>query len=367
MDEKYEQNDAFRDVPPAPEAPEPPRTDDAGEPPRGANIPPQPQAAPPKKVRRAGTFTLGLVLVAAGVLLILRTVAPDLNLTFAANLAPVVLIALGIEVLVYAARPDVKLKYDGVSIFLCLLILLFVGGAGLFGKVWDTYGPSANLAESRLSDEYETQAAALLRADGALTDTINDLSVHVDLVQPVTDPSTAALQAGDYMTLYITVWPGAYSDRLAFATMARTVIDRCQAAGLPFTNYQFDTLQRDIPDDSVTYELFVNSAWQFDATAENLAREVYETYWYNDSGFSSYEEMENYREEMLRSNLSEEYWQEFGDYPPEDWLDDQMAKVATAETAAPAAAEAPESSTSAPLAPEAPESPEVTVENADRV
>ena len=131
------------------------------------------------------------------------------------------------------------------------------------------------------------------------------------------------------MTLYITTWPGAYGDRLEFATMARTVIDRCQAAGLPFTNYQFDTLQRDLADDTVTYELFVNSEWQFDATAENLARDVYESYWYGGNTFSSYEEMADYRQDMLRANLSEQYWQEFGDYPTDEWLDEQMAKVAT--------------------------------------
>ena len=154
------------------------------------------------------------------------------------------------------------------------------------------------------------------------------------------------------MTLYITTWPGAFTDRLEFATMARTVIDRCQEAGLPFTNYQFDTLQRDIEDDTVTYELFVNSEWQFDATAENLAREVYESYWYEGNSFSSYEEMADYRQDMLRDNLSEQYWQEFGDYPTDEWLDEQMAKVATAESAVPAAPEAP----AAPDAPEAADS-----------
>ena len=39
-------------------------------------VPPAPNPAPqpPKKVRRVGTFTFGLLLVAAGVLLILRAV-----------------------------------------------------------------------------------------------------------------------------------------------------------------------------------------------------------------------------------------------------------------------------------------------------
>ena len=44
MDENFEQSNAFRDVPPPPEAPEPPRTESSA--PRGGNIPPQPDAAP---------------------------------------------------------------------------------------------------------------------------------------------------------------------------------------------------------------------------------------------------------------------------------------------------------------------------------
>ena len=68
--------------------------------------------------------------------------------------------------------------------------------------------------------------------------------------------------------------------------------------------------------------------------------------------FSSYEEMADYRQDMLRANLSEQYWQEFGDYPTDEWLDEQMAKVATAESAVPAAPEAP----AAPDAPEAADS-----------
>ena len=93
-----------------------------------ANGPAAP-AQPPRKVRRVGTFTFGLLLVVAGVMLILRTVMPSLDLRFVVNLLPVALIALGIEVLIYAARPNVQLKYDGLSIFVCILILMGVGGS----------------------------------------------------------------------------------------------------------------------------------------------------------------------------------------------------------------------------------------------
>ena len=49
---------------------------------------------PPKKVRRAGTFTLGLVLVAAGVLLVLSSVLPSFDMRWVLRLAPVVFIGL---------------------------------------------------------------------------------------------------------------------------------------------------------------------------------------------------------------------------------------------------------------------------------
>ena len=49
---------------------------------------------------------------------------------WALRLAPVVFIGLGIEVLIYAARPDVKLKYDGVSIFLCIDLVCCARAAG---------------------------------------------------------------------------------------------------------------------------------------------------------------------------------------------------------------------------------------------
>ena len=112
MDEKYNMNDTAPGPQPG-----------AGESATRAQTcaPPDPmpplREEPPKKVRRAGTFTLGLVLVAAGVLLVLSSVLPSFDMRWALRLAPVVFIGLGIEVLIYAARPDVKLKYDGVSIF----------------------------------------------------------------------------------------------------------------------------------------------------------------------------------------------------------------------------------------------------------
>ena len=59
----------------------------------------------PKKVRRVGSIAFALVLIAAGVLLIVYQFVPQFDLLKILKFSPVILIALGIEMLVYSARP----------------------------------------------------------------------------------------------------------------------------------------------------------------------------------------------------------------------------------------------------------------------
>ena len=297
---------------------------------------PNPVPQPPKKVRRVGTFTFGLLLVAAGVLLILRAVMPSLDLRFVVSLLPVALIALGIEVLIYAARPDVQLRYDGVSIFVCILILFGVGGSSVMLQLWNEYGPSARVAEMRLGDELQSDATAALRAAPGLGDNIYDVSVVLDFNHGVTNPATETVQPGDRAQLYVTVYQGRYDSALEFAAMARQVVDACQADGLPFKEYRFDTYTYEVPDGTVTYSLDMETAWQITAGADALAESVYQSYWYDGNAFSGYEDMANYQQEMIRQDLIEDYQEKFGESPTEEWLEEQMSALgmATAESAA---------------------------------
>lgn len=297
---------------------------------------PNPVPQPPKKVRRVGTFTFGLLLVAAGVLLILRALMPSLDLRFVVSLLPVALIALGIEVLIYAARPDVQLRYDGVSIFVCILILFGVGGSSVMLQLWNEYGPSARVAEMRLGDELQSDATAALRAAPGLGDNIYDVSVVLDFNHGVTNPATETVQPGDRAQLYVTVYQGRYDSALEFAAMARQVVDACQADGLPFNEYRFDTYTCEVPDGTVTYSLDMETAWQITAGADALAESVYQSYWYDGNAFSGYEDMANYQQEMIRQDLIEDYQEKFGESPTEEWLEEQMSALgmATAESAA---------------------------------
>lgn len=291
---------------------------------------------PPKKVRRVGTVTFGLLLVAAGVLLILRAVMPSLDLRFVVSLLPVALIALGVEVLVYAARPNVQLRYDGLSIFVCVLILFGVGGSSVMLQLWNEYGPSAHVAEMRLGDELQSDATAALRAVPGLGDNIYDVSVVLDFNHGVSNPATETVQPGDRAQLYVTVYQGRYDSAMAFATMARQVVDACQADGLPFNEYRFDTYTYKVPDGTVTYSLDMETDWQITAGADALAESVYQSYWYDGNSFSGYEDMANYQQEMIRQDLIEDYQKQFGESPTEEWLEERMSALgmATAESAA---------------------------------
>ena len=193
----------------------------------------------------------------------------------------------------------------------------------------------------RLGDELEKNATETLRDVSELNSNISDLSVVLDFNHGITDIATASVQPGDRVELYVTVYAGRYDSPKAFATMARQVVDTCQAAGLPFNRYRFDTYYRDVADNMVTYSLNMDTEWQITASVDALAESVYQSYWYDGASYSSYDDMEDYRIEEILNNMSEEYAEEFGSYPTEQWIDEQRAilKGATPENAAPTVTE----------------------------
>ena len=64
-----------------------------------------------QKPRRVGTFTLGVVLVVSGGLMLASMFWPQLNWKWALKCSPLILIGLGVETLM-AAKGGGKVKYD---------------------------------------------------------------------------------------------------------------------------------------------------------------------------------------------------------------------------------------------------------------
>lgn len=97
---------------------------------------PAPKAPESAPVRRVGTLTLGVCLIVCGVLFLCYFFVPHFNWDLALKIAPAAgLILLGCEVLYFAARPQ-RWKYDFLSVFLCIVLMVSAfGGACLMAAL----------------------------------------------------------------------------------------------------------------------------------------------------------------------------------------------------------------------------------------
>ena len=83
--------------------------------------------------RRVGTFTLGVVLVAAGCGMLASLLWPRLDIGWLLKASPLILVALGAETLL-STRGGGKVRYDWLGMLLCFLLV----GAGLvfYAAAW---------------------------------------------------------------------------------------------------------------------------------------------------------------------------------------------------------------------------------------
>ena len=77
------------------------------------------------KIKRVGTITLAIALIALGVLIFMSQINDTCTLDLALKLWPLVLIVLGLEILWFRfmSKEDIAIKYDIFSIFLVFTIL----------------------------------------------------------------------------------------------------------------------------------------------------------------------------------------------------------------------------------------------------
>ena len=93
-----------------------------------------PENAP---VRRVGTLTLGVCLIACGVLFLCYFFVPHFNWELTLKIAPAAgLILLGCEVLYFAARPQ-RWKYDFLSVLLCIVLMVSAFGGACLMAAFD--------------------------------------------------------------------------------------------------------------------------------------------------------------------------------------------------------------------------------------
>lgn len=244
--------------------------------PARAPRPTQPQNSrpTPQRVRRVGSFTLGVALIFTGGCIALSMVWPDFPILTAAKLAPLVLVALGAEVLwANAHKGDARLKYDLLSMFVCFVLICASLGAATLPMLLRFYGPEREYTEQRLEQELEQKMYEALPAGS-----VQDGYSYVDLrrVEFDRDMTLADLKTEDMVGVNLTL-SGSYADENAFATACAQLLPTLRDLGVNQANFAAE-------DTENRWTLEIGGAFQMNADAEQLAGQVIHEvrYWEDD-------------------------------------------------------------------------------------
>lgn len=227
------------------------------------------------KVRRVGFFTLGIALILTGGCIAASMILPDFPLFTVAKLAPLVLVALGVEVLWANARKgDAQLKYDLLSMFVCFVLICASMGAATLPILLRYYGPDREYTERRLEQELEEQLDEKL-PDGIVLDGYS----YVDLNRMEFDRemTLADLKTEDLVRVNLTL-AGAYADENAFAEACAKMLPALRELGVDQVDFHSEN-----GDDQ--WELQIGGPFQMNASAQELAVQVTHMvrYWEDDS------------------------------------------------------------------------------------
>lgn len=223
---------------------------------------PCPPPLPPRPpVRRVGTFTLGLALIATGLVITAAFFVPNFDVVFAAKLAPLVLVFLGAEVLWATAHPDGRrIKFDFLSAFVGFVLICASLCAATLPVVWRWYGPDRALTQQRLAGELEDQLFDQLGDQDLLR-----CSVWVNLSTGDFDRQMTAadLRPGDQVGANITLG-GKVESADDFAARVAALLPALRQAGVTQVYFFWG-------DDADQWDLDLYGDFAMSASAETLA------------------------------------------------------------------------------------------------
>lgn len=241
-----------------------------------------------RPVRRVGSLTLGVCLIAAGVFFLCFYFVPNFNSELVLRIAPAAgLCLLGGEVLFFAARPK-RWKYDFLSVFICLVLMVCCFGMSFLPVLVDRFGPDGGARETKISTEYEKTLYAAIQKDApeiAMKDMVVWLRDYYGKAETV---STAASDInGGLGVLHLNIELfGPYEQKAAFAMDCRKLTDIIQNQVLQpaVVTFYYDGITL-IDEDSLnsgsmkqerSYTLTLNDRVQLDWTADQMTKQTEE-------------------------------------------------------------------------------------------
>lgn len=276
----------------------------------------------PKKTRRVGTLAFALVLILAGVLLMVYQLVPRFNLLQIVKFSPIILVVLGIEMLVYSAKPDVLVKFDWLAMLGTAFTLCVVGAAALLPLAVSEWGPARSSAISRIETEKVDTLYSALTADPELKAKTGYCGVNVWFNHGAGGSYT--LQSGDDCVLNTTL-TGPYADAESFAADCIGIMQLAADKDLGFTSYHFSSGED--TDDGISYYLDCVASYPAGLTAAQVAQRVQASYHYDYNSFSSEADRDDYIRRQLQNEISDEYADRHdGAYPDEKYLNEETER-----------------------------------------
>ncbi len=225
----------------------------------------------PQKVRRVGTKTLGFTLIAVGIVMICSLLIPNFPVDMVLRLSPIILILVGGEILynAFTHRED-KLRYDFLSMFVCFVLIAGSAGATFLAPTIRGMIVRDQL-ESRLAQDMEDAAYDVLKGEK-----ISDLYVGCYLVEyPWIYGASDFDQNASYQELSNSIQYGSMDIILSenletpedFAATVQRILSKMEPLDLPFESVH-------ISQRNYYFSIWVDSRWQWTATAEELKNYV---------------------------------------------------------------------------------------------
>ena len=245
----------------------------------GSAAPEMPGKQPP--LRRVGSFTLGVCLIAAGIFFLLTYFVPGFPTQPVLRIVPAAgLVMLGGEVLFFAARPG-RWKYDFWSVLICLVLMAGCFCLSLLPVVWDELGPERNQASMKLSQQYTADAYAQIRKsdpDAPVKDISGNVYLYTGAVKTLED-----IDGGSgYVTLDVEL-SGSYGSAEQFAQACRSMTDAVQQCRPQPDTLIFAWSPDNDPEESLgtgtlqqveRYTLELVGIAQLDWTADQMAKQT---------------------------------------------------------------------------------------------
>ena len=232
-------------------------------------------------LRRVGSFTLGVCLIAAGIFFLLTYFVPGFPTQPVLRIVPAAgLVLLGGEVLFFAARPG-RWKYDFWSVLICLVLMGGCFCLSLLPVVWEEISPQRRQTELRLGQEYTAEAYDRIKM-AAPEVRVKDIRGNAYLYSSKTE-TLRDLDAGDgHLSLTVELF-GDYDSVQAFAQDCRRVTDAVQQCSALPDELRIAWSPDNDPEESLgtgtlqqveQYTLELVGIAQLDWTADQMAKQT---------------------------------------------------------------------------------------------